>query len=354
MAAVVAVLCAVPVVVGQWPVRAADVDVTRLRDRMAASVQQPFQGFAQSVGTLGLPALPGLEQVTALVSGTTHLRTWYAARDRWRVDVIGPGTEEDLYQTPDAQYVWDYGRNQLSRIDGRPPVRLPRAADLTPPDLVRRLLSVAAGDRAEPLPDRRVAGIAAAGLRLVPVAEGTTVAHVDIWADPRTGLPLQAEITARGGRRPVFTTRFLEVQLTAPAADVLTPPAGGPDSGFTVTRTPDIVSALDRWVSGHLPDELAARPRRAAVQGVSSVGVYGTGMAQFVVLDVPGRIGWRAYENAAKWGKRLSFPDGEAALITTGLLSVLIVRGQQTYLVAGFVDATLLQQVAADLVRIPA
>ena len=40
---------------------------------------------------------------------------------------------------------------------------------------------------------------------------------------------------------------------------------------------------------------------------------------------------------------------GEAALISTGLLSVLVVRGQQTYLVAGLVQPALLQRVAGDL-----
>ncbi|HEX8346047.1 MAG TPA: hypothetical protein VF657_15100 [Actinoplanes sp.] len=353
VAAVVAVLCLLPAAARVRSVRTPAVDPAVLRDRITASTRQPHHGYAQSAGALGLPALPGLSTVTALLSGTTELRTWYAAADRWRVDVVGAGTEQGLYQTADGQYLWDYGDNQLTRVVGRQPVRLPRPADLTPPDLSRRLLSVAAGDRLSALPGRRVAGIAAAGLRIVPATAGTTVAHIDIWAEPRTGLPLQAEVTARGGSRPVFVTRFLELHLSSPAADVVTPPVPPPGAGYAETETPDVVSAVGRWGSADLPDSLAGQARRATVADLDAVGTYGTGLAQFVVLAVPGRIGYRVYEDAVLVGRELTFPDGDAALVATGLLSMLIVRGQRTYLVAGLVEPTLMERVAADLAGAP-
>lgn len=347
--AVVAVLCALPVALGVRPVHAPDVDVAVLRQRMTASASAPYRGYAQSTGVLGLPALPGLTEVTTLLTGTTQLRTWYAAADRWRVDVIGPGTERDFYANGAAQVVWDYGRNQLTQIVGRAPVRLPRGADLTPPDLSRRLLAIAAGDPARRLPDRRIAGIAAAGLRITPATAETTVAQVDIWADPRTGLPLQAELTARGGDRPVFVTRFLEVQLGNPPADVLMPPARRRDMGFSVTATPDLLGALNRFGGEALPDRIAGRARRSAVQGSAGVGVYGTGLAQFVVLAVPHRIGARVYEAAVTVGSSVDVPYGLAALIATGLLTVLVVEADRMYLVAGLVDPAVLRQVAVDL-----
>src|SRR5919199_6858245 len=207
--AVVIVLCSIPVVINIWPARAADVAVPALRARIAASAAQPYSGYAQSTGLLPLPPLPNLERVTALLSGTTEMRAWYAGRDRWRLDVIAGGSERDTYQTPGAQYVWDYEANQLTRVLGAQPIRLPRAADLTPPELVRRILDLATGDRYEPIADKRIAGRAAAGLRIVPATADTTVAHIDIWADPAGGLPPQAEVTAKGGTRPVFVTRFL-------------------------------------------------------------------------------------------------------------------------------------------------
>jgi hypothetical protein len=348
--AAVVLLCSAPVLVQVWPARAAPVEPAVLRARIAASAAQPYEGFAQSAGLLPLPPLPNLGQVTALVSTTTQLRTWYAGPRRWRVDVVDGGAERDVYQTPDAQYVWDYGADQLTKILGAQPVRLPRAADLTPPDLARRLVAMAAGDRFERLGARRVAGVTAPGLRIVPATADTTVAHVDVWAEPRSGLPLQVEVTARGGQRPVFVTRFLQVRRTVPGAAVLTPPAVGPGVGFGVTTAPDVLGAVDRRLPpGLLPASLAGSPRRDAFAGVSVLGVYGTGLAQFVAIGLPGRFGWSAYEQVARYGTALTVPGGDAALLATGLLSVLAVRCDRTYLVAGLVQPAVLRRVAAEL-----
>ncbi|MFI5889579.1 hypothetical protein ACIA5D_05605 [Actinoplanes sp. NPDC051513] len=347
----VVVLAAVPVTIAVWPARASGVEPATLRARIAASGAQAFHGYAQSTGLLGLPSLPNLAQVTALVSGTTEMRTWYAAPDRWRVDVLGEGTERDLYQTPQAQFVWDFGDNRLTRIDGEQPVRLPRAADLTPPELVRRVLGAAAGDRIEPLGGKRVAGVEAAGLRLIPAGADTTVAHVDIWADPESGLPVQAEVTAKGGVRPVFVTRFLELHFGAPDAAVLTPPAPRPGIGYTTTSAPDILSAINRRRPVSLPDTLAGLPRRDAVAGLSAAGVYGTGLSSVVVAALPGRFGAPAYQQIETYGQKIEGAD--AAVIATGLLSVLAVRaGNRTFLVAGLVGTAMMQRVAVGLAEV--
>jgi hypothetical protein len=350
--AVALVLAAIPLILQAWPVRATTEDPASLRTRIAASGTQSFQGYVQSTGLLGLPALPNLSEVTALLSGTTEMRTWYAGADRWRVDVLGPGTEQDLYQTADGQVRWDYGDSQLTRIVGEQPLRLPRAADLTPPELVRRVLRLAAGDRVEALAAKRVAGVDAAGLRLVPAEPDTTVAHVDIWADPRTGVPLQAEVTAKLGTRPVFVTRFLEVQFRMPDANVLTPPAERPGIGFTVTEAPDILAAIEGRQPATMPDRLAGMQRRDTVAGLTAAGAYGAGLSAFVVVALPSRFGSRVFEQMAAYGRTVAVPAGSAALIATGLLNALVVRTASGHcLVAGTVGAVLLQRAAADLAR---
>jgi hypothetical protein len=347
--AVVAVLCGVPIVLNAWPARAASVPPAVLRDRIAASADRAYQGYAQSSGLLPLPPLPNLEEVTDLLSTKTEMRVWYAARDTWRVDVIEGSTERDVYQTPVAQYVWDFGDSRLTRIVGDQPVRLPRAADLTPPELVRRILGIAAGDRFEAVAGKRVAGIEAAGLRIVPATADTTVDHVDVWADPATGLPVQAEVTARGGQRPVFITRFLELDLTRPDQATVTPPSDHAGIGFTETEAPDILGAINRRRPVSLPDELAGMPRRDALDELTAAGVYGTGLAQVVVAGLPGRFGGEAYQRVATFGTDVPVPVGAAAVIGTGLLSVLVVRADRTYLVAGLVQPAVLQRVAFDL-----
>jgi hypothetical protein len=349
---VLAVLLALPVIIQVWPVQAATIEPGALRDRIRASAKQPYQGYAQSTGILGLPDIPRLTQISRLLSTTTELRVWYAGPDRWRVDQIGPGDEQGLYRRPEGEYRWDYVDEQLVRVIGEQPVRLPRPADMVPPDLARRMVNATAADPVSALPDRRVAGVAAAGLRIVPADPSTTIAHIDVWAAPDTGLPLQIEVTGRGARRPVLTSRFLEVDARAPAPDVITPPRPRPGIGFTTTATPDVISAINRFAGAALPDMLAGRARRTAVDGVSAAGIYGTGLTGLVALAAPGRIGREAYDALSKYGTAVDYPGGQAAIISTSLLSVLVVRNsriRRTFLVAGLVDPAVLRDAGAEL-----
>jgi nucleoside-diphosphate-sugar epimerase len=66
-----------------------------------------------------------------------------------------------------------------------------------------------------------------------------------------------------------------------------------------------------------------------AVADIAAAGVYGTGLAQFVVA-VPGRFGSPAFDRVSTFGRDLDVPAGEAALIGTGLLTVLVVRADRT------------------------
>jgi hypothetical protein len=349
--AVVAVLCSVPIVINVWPARAASADASTLRAAMAASAGKPYQGYAQSSGLLPLPSIPNLDDVVKPLSGRTEMRVWHAARDRWRVDVLDGATERDVYQTPTGQMIWDFGANQLVQVVGEQPVRLPRPADYTPPELVRRLLAIAAGDRVESLAGKRVAGVNAAGLRLIPASADTTVDHVDVWADPATGLPVQAEVTARGGERPVFVTRFLELHQTTPDTAHVTPPVPGEGVGFTVAPAPDFLSRINQRRRGVLPSSVGGLARGSEVEGVTAAAVYGTGLAQIVVIALPGRFGGQAYDRIATYGQDVDVPQGRAAVLGTGLLTLMTVQGDRTYLVAGFVQPAVLRRVAADLAR---
>jgi len=183
----------------------------------------------------------------------------------------------------------------------------------------------------------------------VPASPDTTVHHIDIWAAPVSGLPVQAAVPARGGRRRLFVTRFLELHLSAPAAAVLTPPAVRAEIGYTETEAPDILSAVNRRRFGQLPARLGELSRRDAVAGVSAAGVYGAGLTQLIVISLPGRFGRQAYDQLSTYGSAVTVARGDAALLGTGLLSVLVVRGQRTYLVAGLVQPAVLQRVAGDL-----
>ncbi|MBA2309305.1 MAG: hypothetical protein H0W01_08440, partial [Pseudonocardiales bacterium] len=147
-----------------------DEPADQLRTRLLASATQPYTGLAQATGRLPLPDLPQLEQVTALLTTTTRIRAFVAAPDRWRVDELAIAGERGTYHDGGNESMWDSGTNQLTRVIGTTPVRLPRAADLLPPDLARRLVGLSATDPVSVLPARRIAGRSAAGLRVTPGA----------------------------------------------------------------------------------------------------------------------------------------------------------------------------------------
>jgi hypothetical protein len=340
VAAVVLVLVTTPVVVARWPVADLRADPSALRDRILASASVPFQGYVESQGQVTLPNLPQLGDVTGLLSGRTSMRVWHAAAHSWRVAVLDPVGEQDVFQTGDVAFLWSYQHNQWTRIAGTAPARLPRAADVLPPDLARRLLAGSGPqDRLTTLPAQRVAGVTAVGLRLTPADPDTTISRLDVWADPATGLPLRVDVAG------IFTSRFLELSRTAPTEDVLSPSFAA-SSGYTSTNAPDVVSALNATATEQLPDSLAGHDR---VPGpLSGVAAYGTGLSRFVVIPVPGRLGRQSLDAVRAAGGAV-VPGG--FVVHSSVLTLLAVRpaARRTYVLAGFVTPDLLTRAAAEL-----
>ena len=359
VAAVALGLAAVPAVVSAVPVHPPAGDRTGLVAKMRASTGQPYQGYAESVGATGLPALPQLSDVSDLLDGDTRMRVWYSSASAWRVDVIDVGAERDTYQTVTGEVTWDYGRNQLTEVDGTLPLRLPRGADLTPPELARRLLSLAGTEvTLSALPAQRIAGIDAAGVRLTPTSTLTTMGHIDLWADPKTGLPLRVAVTGRGASRPFLTTRFLDVALTAPDPGVLAPPAQRPDMSVVGADGSDVLGVLRRINNGPLPDRLAGLPRTGTDLGeLGGIATYGSGLARFLVMSVSRRTGYDAERRALRGGgAALTFPAGDGVLIGTPLLSLLAMdshRAGRNYLLVGLVAPSLLKRAGAELSTYP-
>lgn len=342
VAAVVAALCAAPAVRDAWPVASPRIATAALADRIRASGQVGYRGYAVSSSALGVPTLPRLGDVTSLLDGTTRLRTWHLSSTRSRVDVVGADSERDLYQTPAGQYVWDYDSNLLTEIVGTTPARLPRGADLLPPDLGRRLLADGRGDRVSALGARRVAGVTAAGLRVTPRDPRTIVGHVDIWADPGTGLPVRVAVSGRGHGAPVLVSRFLDLSLGRPDASVLRPPVVAAGVGRDITSGPDVVTSFDSLGLGPLPASLAGSRRNSTAATLESVGVYGTGFTQVAVLSVPRDVGFDAFRSALRAGGRLvHFTAGAGVVVKTPLVTALVMDSdpaRRTFILAGMVD----------------
>jgi hypothetical protein len=351
--ALVAALCAIPVVIAALPAAHSAISLANLRTRILASARAPYQGLVETRGALGLPDLPGLSDVTDLLGSTTRMRVWYDSPRRSRVDVITDTGERDLYQTPEGVVIWDYERDLLTRVYGESPVRLPQGSDLTPPELARRLLRIAtAQDRVAELPARRVAGVAAAGLRITPADATTTVRHVDVWADPVSGLPVELRITARGSDRDVLSARFLDLRQRRPDDSALAVAAA--DRPSIRVSASDLISRLARFTFLPLPENLAGRPALSLPYGNRTVRAYGGGFSSFAVVPMPGRFGRRVLRAAQDAGAaeiRLTGADGFA--IQTPLLTALVATDplrDRTVLLAGPANRELLVRAANELI----
>jgi hypothetical protein len=280
--------------------------------------------------------------------------------------VTGTG-ESDTYADGGVTYLWTYGTNLLTQVTGAEPVRLPRAPDLLPPALARRLLDTAGrADRISRLPTRRIAGVDAAGLRLVPTGAGTTIGSVEIWADPASGLPVAVQISGRGTAQPVLISTFLELSRTQPDLTAVIPhPA--PDVGFTTTRLPNVDGVLNGDGDGDgdstpFPAQLGGQRHVVLPGSPRGVAVYGTGFSRFVLLPLPRGVGTDALNSAIQAGADTvtlaAGAGGQAAaqaavLIRTPLLSVLMVRAgfhHAVFLFTGAVTPALLEKSASALV----
>jgi hypothetical protein len=354
----VAVLCLLPVAVAAWPVgTAARVEPVELRDRILASAAQPYDGYVETDGRLGLPDLPALAEVGGLLGGSSRLRTWYAGPESWRVAELAPVGERDTYRVPSGVYTWDFERNLVTLVTGDRSVWLPGGADLVPPALARRLLG--ADGELRPLPSRRVAGLVAAGVRLVTTDPGTTVGRVDVWADPETGLPLQVEVAGRGAADPAFSSRFLQLRQGSPDPRLLLPRLPH-TAGLTVTSNAELEATLAIALPGELPATLAGRPRSLVTVEDAVAGGYGTGFSTMLVVGLPGRFGGQTLDAAEQaGGTPIPITGAEAYELRASLLTALVVHANHTeprreelhaWLLAGLVEPQVLRQAAAELV----
>ena len=177
---------------------------------------------------------------------------------------------------------------------------------------------------------------------------------VDVWADPATGLPLQVEVTAKGGLRPVFVTRFLEIHFErAGRRPCSTPPVlQRRRLGFQRHRGAGHPQRAQPAPARHrCPPRWPARRGARRCRASPSADVYGTGLSAVRRgraarpvrrAGLPADRHLRADRPGARRGAPRSSP--------TGLLSVLVVRaGNRTWLAAGLVQPALLERVAADL-----
>jgi hypothetical protein len=351
VAVVVLAVAAVPLVPRVLPVGDTDVSAADLLDRVRASADVGHSGYAETEGSVQLPVGDRLGDVGELLAGTSRLRVWWQDEDAWRVDRLLVSGERDLVHAGPVTTSYDY-EDARATVTLDPEIRLPRSPDLLPPALARTALEDAADDDVQRLDPRRVAGIAAPGLRYTPSRGGTTVDRVDVWVDPGSGLPLRVEVRAAGSTKADVVSAFDEVEIERPADDLV---GFRPSPAVEVeqTRTLDIADAAGRYAPYVVPDRLAGLDRRTGPD--TAAGVYGAGVTRFIAVPLrprearPLREQLRAAPGATLEQRRTVAADGALTVLLTGGGR----NGDRTaWLVAGTVTPEVLGEAADELVRL--
>jgi len=312
----VAVLASLPYAVAKLPARHSNITAHTLLDRVLDSATVPFSGYAEADGGLGLPSIGAFDDLPELLGGQTNLRVWWRAPTDWRVDSLSVTGEQDAHQDSHGLWLWNYERNRATRVDQATAVaaRLPRADDLAPPALARRLLSHAPAGEVTRIASARVAGTSAAGLRLTPQQSTSTIAHVDVWALPATGLPVKVRVVSRSGG-VVLSSTMLDLSTATPSAQhtAFEPVAGARVDSDSVT---DIVSAVNQFVRITPPRALAGLTRTSSAD--DSVGVYGRGVTTLIAVPLPARVAYGIADRVSS----IARADGAASTLSIGPLTL--------------------------------
>jgi hypothetical protein len=343
-----AALVVTPLALRARPVAPSDISPAELVARIEGSGVVPWSGSVESVGSLQVPDSDSFANLAQLLGEQNDLRVWWRSAEDWRVDRIRSTGEADLFRSDSTSIRWVF-ESETATVSPVSQVRLPDASDLLPPTLGRSLLQGAHDDELVRLPARRVAGVAAPGLRLTPKEAATTVGHVDVWAEPATGLPLRVELYGRGDQRPVLSAALLDLDLQTPdpATTTFSPPAS---ATVNYDESTDVAAAANAFAPFDLPASLAGLRTRSGVDP-GAVGIYGRGPTTVIALPLRGQVARPLRQRLQSSGTAQETVAGTLAPL--GPVGVLVTpdRGRGTFLLAGTVTNATLEQAAHELAR---
>ncbi|MGH3425679.1 MAG: hypothetical protein ACRDO8_13170 [Nocardioidaceae bacterium] len=342
----VLLLVSAPVVVRAVPAPDSGVSANALLSAIRGSDRVAYSGYAESDGTVHLPVTNEFESTAALFGERTRLRVWWRGADDWRVSKLRTTGETGLFHDGTGTTRWVYESARATRTP-IVRVRLPDVSDLVPPVLARHLLTGTRRSEVTRLPAERIAGRDAPGLRLVPSDPRSTIAHVDVWADPSTGVPVRVLVYGDGEDAPVMSTAFDQLTTEVPAAATtrFEPPPG---TDLRFDDTVDLAAAADRFAPVSPPVRLAGLDRRGDLAGAA--GVYGRGPTVLLAVPLWGRVADRLDEQLAAAPGAEAMPYGTR--LAAGPLRLLLARPglhDRSWLLIGTVTARTLHTAASQL-----
>jgi hypothetical protein len=343
-----AAFIATPIFISARSATPSEISAAELAGQIQRSTNVGWSGFVETAGTLQVPDNESFATLAQLLGDNTQLRVWWRNADDWRVDRIRSTGETDLFRQGWGVVRWVF-ESETATYSPVSKIRLPDASDLLPPTFARSLLQGARAGELSRLPARHIADIDAAGLRLTPNEKATTVGHVDIWADPVSGLPLEVEFYGVGEERPVLSTTLRELKIGSPTA---TATHFRLAEGVRVEYEPsvDVAAAANAFAAYDLPVSLAGLSSRDGVDP-GAVGIYGRGPTTLIALPLRGQVAGPLRQQLQERGTAQLTEAG--TLVPVGPVELLITpRGRGgAFLLAGTVTAETLQKAAAELLE---
>lgn len=327
------------------PAAATDVSAAELLSRVQASGDEPYSGYVETDGAVQLAVGADFSDLAELFGDQLRLRVWWDDETTWRVNRLLLSGEIDLVRDGATITEYDYERARAVSSRDRE-IRLPRTSDLVPPSLARITTEGAEADEVSRLPAQRIAGVSAAGLRLEPTSEATTIDHVDLWVEEESGLALAVEVYAVGSDDAVLATRFEEFSSVRPAPG-RTAPTWSDQVEQEVGDTIDLADAANQYAPFRIPKILAGLERSSSGNG--AVGVFGAGVTRFIAVPLREQDADPLRESLL--GSPLAVSTDAGTLLAVGPLSIYLTdsRGGVTYVLAGTVTGATLEQAARDV-----
>ena len=342
-----AVLVGTPLAVEARPAPPINIAADDLAGRIERSAAVPWSGLVETSGTLQVPDSDSFANLAQLLGETNQLRVWWSDPDNWRVDRIRSTGETDLFRHGGASIRWVF-ESETATITPVSKIRLPDASDLLPPTLGRTLLQGSRSDELTSLPARRVAGVDAAGVRLTPRDPATTLDHVDVWAEPTTGLALRVEAYGSESTRPVLTTGMSDVDLAAPdpSTTVFSP---AQQVTLAYEDSVDVAAAANASAPFDLPPTLGGLTSRSG-DDPGAVGIYGRGPTTMIALPLRRSVAFPLRQRLRESSAARETDTG--TLASVGPVNVLVTRfrgGRSSFLLAGTVTADVLDRAVSEL-----
>jgi len=348
-AVVIVAIVAITTAVRSRPVSGAQITSAKLLALIEAGQDAPYSGYAETRGALALPVTDRFTDVGSLFGETTKLRVWWRSPQQWRVDKLTTAGETDLIRRDDTTTEWHYEKAKAtSYID--PDIRLPRTADLLPPELAKRVLREIDNAEIKPLPGRRIAGRTADGLRVYTASEAASIDHVDLWADVDSGITLRAEVYDAATATPVFVSGFRQFSATKPSRErtSFSPPSG---ARIATEDVLDIADAANQFSEAVPPPRLAGLA--LSPRSDRAVGVYGEGITQFIAIPLWDRaaVPLRKQLGTSPNSRSTNIGGDGSTVLSAGPLGVLLTEqpGGDGWLLAGTVNEETLLKAAKAL-----